>query len=438
MQLSKIKKLIADNSLNKSSALLKFLDDNWNLYSEHDLRDIAEYANANRQKNSAYYTDEFIVKDIIDSLPILKKNAISVLEPAAGTGNFLLPFIERMASLYDHITITINDIDADSLKIAMFFLSKKKLPDNIEIKYSNCDFLGHLFFIDNKYDYIIGNPPFQRISKKIANSFGNGVTNLAGQFLLKAMSISDIVALVMPKNFLSTKDYEEARDKVTERSVDTIIDFGEKGFKGVLIETIALIISKTGDDKVRVHSYIDNSDNILPMQYIADKSYPGWLIYRNAFFDKIAKDMHFNIFTVFRDRQITNSILSDNGDIPVIKSRNICKDGSGIRHITNYDAYTSVQKAKKLRVMKYYSDNNIYLVPNMTYYPRMLKKQCKYIVNGSVAILQLKPNESIDSKQVKFFATELFREFYKIARNKGTRSLNIDSTSVFWFGKYVG
>ena len=80
MQLSKIKKLIADNSLNKSSALLKFLDDNWNLYSEHDLRDIAEYANANRQKNSAYYTDEFIVKDIIDSLPILKKNAISVLE----------------------------------------------------------------------------------------------------------------------------------------------------------------------------------------------------------------------------------------------------------------------------------------------------------------------------------------------------------------------
>lgn len=156
MQLSKIKKLIADNSLNKSSALLKFLDDNWNLYSEHDLRDIAEYANANRQKNSAYYTDEFIVKDIIDSLPILKKNAISVLEPAAGTGNFLLPFIERMASLYDHITITINDIDADSLKIAMFFLSKKKLPDNIEIKYSNCDFLGHLFFIDNKYDYIRG------------------------------------------------------------------------------------------------------------------------------------------------------------------------------------------------------------------------------------------------------------------------------------------
>ena len=88
--------------------------------------------------------------------------------------------------------------------------------------------------------------------------------------------------------------------------------------------------------------------------------------------------------------------------------------------------------------MKYYSDNNIYLVPNMTYYPRMLKKQGKYIVNGSVAILQLKPNESIDSKQVKFFATELFREFYKIARNKGTRSLNIDSTSVFWFGKYVG
>ena len=73
MQLTKIKKIILDNSLNELPNLLRFLEDNWSKYDETDLRDIAEYANANRQKNSAYYTDSFIVNDIIESLPILNK-----------------------------------------------------------------------------------------------------------------------------------------------------------------------------------------------------------------------------------------------------------------------------------------------------------------------------------------------------------------------------
>lgn len=438
MQLTKLKKIISDNSLDKLSCLLKFLDNNWNLYNEQELRDIAEYANANRQKNSAYYTDEFIVQDIINSLPVLNKSSIHVLEPAVGTGNFIMPFINKFAQKYDHITLTINDIDADSLKVAKYFLSKKQIPTNVQIRYSNCNFLDDLFFINDKYDYVIGNPPFQRISKKVANLFGNNITNLAGQFLLKAMSISDIVSLVMPKNFLSTKDYKEARNKVEKNSLDTIIDFGEKGFKGVLIETIAIILGKANNNKVRIQSYIDNTDKVLPQNYIMDRRYPVWLIYRNNDFDKIAGNMQFDIFTVFRDRQITNSILSSKGDIPVIKSRNISRDGTGLKHIKGYDAYVSINNARKLRVMQYYKDTSVYLVPNMTYYPRMLKKSSNYIVNGSVAILHLKYGKSITTKQVAFFATDEFRKFYMIARNKGTRSLNIDNTSVFWFGKYVG
>ena len=438
MQLTKIKKIILDNSLNELPNLLQFLEDNWSKYDEIDLRDIAEYANANRQKNSAYYTDSFIVNDIIESLPILNKSKISVLEPAVGTGNFLLPFIKKFSSVYKEITITVNDIDNDSLKVTKFFLSKHIIPKNIHINYSNYDFLGDLFFVNNtEYDYVIGNPPFQRISEKNAQEYGNHVTNLAGQFLLKAASIANIVGLVMPKNFLSTKDYEEARDRVSTLSIDAIIDFGEKGFKGVLIETIALIISKHGKDAVNIKSYIDNTDREVSQKYITDKKYPVWLVYRNKQFDKIAANMQFNIFKVFRDRQITNSILSDKGDIRVIKSRNIKRDGSGLKKIKGYDAYISKTDAKKLRVMNYFSDKDVYLVPNMTYYPRMIKKQSNYIVNGSVAILKLKPEKSINSKQVRFFATDTFNKFYRIARNKGTRSLNIDSTSIFWFGKIL-
>ena len=35
---------------------------------------------------------------------------------------------------------------------------------------------------------------------------------------------------------------------------------------------------------------------------------------------------------------------------------------------------------------------------------------------------------------LSFYSTKEFTEYYKIARNYGTRSLNIDANSVFFFG----
>ena len=57
------------------------------------------------------------------------------------------------------------------------------------------------------------------------------------------------------------------------------------------------------------------------------------------------------------------------------------------------------------------------------------------IVDGSVAILTPKDDSYIiTNKDLAYYATEEFTAFYKIARNNGTRSLNIDNNSVFFFG----
>ena len=71
----------------------------------------------------------------------------------------------------------------------------------------------------------------------------------------------------------------------------------------------------------------------------------------------------------------------------------------------------------------------------MTYKPRLIKKSRGYIVNGSVAIL-IPKNSDIDfsQEQLDYIASEEFRNFYKIARNYQTRSLNVDKTSCYWFG----
>ena len=82
-------------------------------------------------------------------------------------------------------------------------------------------------------------------------------------------------------------------------------------------------------------------------------------------------------------------------------------------------------------------NESVYMTPNMTYKPRVMKKEKGYVVNGSIAILIPKGNVILTEEQRNYFSTEEFREFYKIARNKQTRSLNIDKTSVFWFGRKI-
>ena len=70
----------------------------------------------------------------------------------------------------------------------------------------------------------------------------------------------------------------------------------------------------------------------------------------------------------------------------------------------------------------------------MTYYPRMVRNLQNITVNGSVAILIPKRLIDITDEQIQYFASDEYCEFYRIARNYQTRSLNIDETSVFFFG----
>ena len=156
----------------------------------------------------------------------------------------------------------------------------------------------------------------------------------------------------------------------------------------------------------------------------------------NDFFNKVASNMVFSVFKVFRDRQLTNTVLKDSGDVRVLKSRNIVRDGSGIISIEGYDKYVDFEELSRFSISNYYERDDVYLSPNMTYYPRVIKKPKETIVNGSVAILENISNYSITDKQLEFFNSSTFEEFYKIARNLSTRSLNIDSNSVQFFGLY--
>lgn len=418
--------------------LCTFIKENSSNFSPYSLMTLAELTNTNRTANNAYYTNKSLITQILLNVTLPEKDTLRILEPSVGIGNFIFPLIKKYENL--NLIIDAVDIDRDSLEIFNIFIEKFKLSDNIKINIINDDFLLHEF--NESYDLIIGNPPFDKLSSNDSklsryrkNAINKNTTNIASFFLDKSIKIGDNIAIVFPKFLLNIPEFKDTRKYLSPLKVNSIIDFGENGFKGVLIETIAINVnSNLKPNNTLVFSYDENKGYIKKQSYIFDEHLPYWIIYRDDQFDNISKKMNFDVFTVFRDRQITNSLTSDNKKgLWVVKSRNI-KDDGDIVHIDNYDSFIDRETASSLSVYSYLDNDNVFLSPNMTYYPRVTRKPKGVLVNGSVAILKLKVDIVVTDEQLNYFSTEEFRLFYKIARNRQTRSLNIDSCSVYFFG----
>ena len=433
--LNKIKEIIIKNNLKSHENIKNFLRKNIENFDLNFILKCLELSNQNKDDNSAYYTDDFLVRDIINSLPEIKKDT-SILEPSVGCGSFLFQILKKYKDCKNKINIDLFDIDNNNLDYIKIILKSVKISKNIKINFFNEDFLK--FNFNKKYDLVIGNPPFGKINNKkkledyIKNKITTKNTNQFILFLKKSIKIGKVISLVLPKSFLSAPDYNEERENIENLLIHKIIDFGEKGFKGVKIETISIIIEdkKTINNKINIFSYINNSYNVLSKNYIIDKKFPYWLIYRNNFFDKMCGKILFNKFNFFRDRQITKSLTRSKGKFRVIKSRNI--DDRKIINILGYDTFIS--KIDNLAVSKFLNKKNLYIVPNLSYYPRASRLPNNSVVDGSAAILIPKNSNEINEEHLKFFSTEEFREFYRVARNFGTRSLNIDKNSIFFWG----
>lgn len=435
-----INKTIDNYKLDNAENLMQFIKENPLNLGNASLARIAELTNSKRENNAAYYTNKFIANEIFKELPDIDKEEVSILEPSVGVGSFL-PFVFKKYEDVKLVNIDVVDIDDSNLKILKLLLSKQKVPLNVNLRFIQADTL--LYDFNKRYDLVIGNPPFSKLKVKDAtqylkNNLNKGTTNTFEFFLEKALAISDYVVMITPKAILNTPEFSVTRDLLGTKKIDCIQDYGEKGFKGVLVETICLFIDTNGQPKnTKVESLTLKKSMIQKQQYITDKKYPYWIIYRNDFFDNISKRLDFNKFTVFRDRQITNSnTTQDNGKdcLRVIKSRNISDDGKEIIDIPGYDAYIEKSTVETLSAYKFVGNEKVYLTPNMTYKPRVMRNSGNMVVNGSVAVLIPREEMELSEEQMEYFSSDEYRKFYQIARNYQTRSLNVDATSVFFYG----
>lgn len=374
LSINEINKVIQKHSLLDANKLKIYIQKNFYNYDINTLYSIAELSNINKNQTKAYFTREDIVFNIISKLPtFIEKKTIRILEPSVGIGNFIPLLLKKYENIPD-VILDVIDIDENSLEILKILLEKIKIPKNFTIRFINQDFL--LWENEYSYDLIIGNPPYGKINTDQIQAslyktvFKNKKTNnIFSFFIEKAIKISRYISFIVPKSLLNAPEFNKTRETIENYNLITLTDYGEKAFRGVKIETISFLLDTCKKNKykqIKIESYITNTVFYQNKDYIFSKEFPYWLIYRNSFFDFTTQKMKLDIFEIFRDRQITKKHTLGKGKFRVLKSRNI--DNNNIKDIENYDCF--IDNVDNFTVSKFLNQNEIVLVPNLTYYPR--------------------------------------------------------------------
>lgn len=429
----KIKELICSFDLVCSKKLHEFIVKNPLELNIHDLIRVCEATNTNQETNAAYYTRQDSCFELLNELPSFSKKKIKVLEPSVGMGSFIYAIA---AKYYDkEVEIDCVDIDSSTIETCKL-LTSIYTPDNVTLNFIEDDFLVTDKLRDDGYDLVIGNPPFKDAPKHLLAIYSAKFNNLRTKnffsfFIERSMSISDAVAFIIPKSFLDSPQYSITRKLLGAKQISSVIDFGESAFN-VKIETIGLAFLKgSPESRKPVKIYSHNLASVLfqEQNYIINNGFNAWLIYRNSDFDKIKSKMEFGHFRSFRDRQITKSSLKKKGKYRVIKARNIANNEIIETSEDNY-----LDEVSGLAVSKYLNQR-VLLVPNLTYNPRAAWLPKGAVPDGSAAVLI--PDTEITSAQINYFSSAEFQYFYRIARNYCTRSMNIDSSTVSYFGLFI-
>lgn len=401
---------------------------------------IVELCNSNKDELAAYYTRQDIIYPLINDLPIFNKSKIKILEPSVGFGAFLPSLIYKYED--KDLEIDVLDIDTEVLDILKIIISPF-LSNNVKINFINVDFILYKNTIE--YDLIIGNPPYKKLKADDVISYQNIVDtkqtkNIFAYFIEKSLNIGNNVSFIIPKSFLYTGEFEYLRNTINKQNIIKIIDYGEKAFKDVKIETIGIIISKgKKDNNVIVESYITKNKIIKNIDYVFDSLYPTWLIYRDNKFDDIAYHMKFDIFDIFRDRQISKKMChmdDTKQDFYVLKAENITNIGLSLK---TKQYFLDKEKSIKTSIYKFIEKNKhrkLFIVPNMTYYPRMneVNNHKNYIFDGSCVLFITKDINLENNIDLSFYHSDDFKYLWRIVQNYGTRSLNIDKINAYYWG----
>ncbi|MDR3306496.1 MAG: N-6 DNA methylase [Endomicrobium sp.] len=235
-----------------------------------------------KKNNGVFYTDIFLSRQILKSLPISQEAVI--LDPCCGTGSFLFS-----ASQEGYKNVFGADIDKKSIEI-----SKRYVPEG---KFIQIDTLGNPYDkVKNalnlkEVDCVVGNPPYAVLNSQTTinsdedflqkiNASGNNLFIAALFRAFNLAKIGGLISYIIPKNFLHIDAYSNLRRYILGgKTILEIIDIGQY-FKNVRGEQIILTIKNslpTKEHKIAFRKLILN--DFVDMSEITQNFYENEIIH---------------------------------------------------------------------------------------------------------------------------------------------------------------
>ena len=224
--------------------------------------DYLNNADLKKRKNlGQYFTPKPIRELLLSKLP--KKSNAYILDPACGSGEFLL----SCEKYFKNPNLNGFEIDKNLVDIALKLLKNSKNNSNIK----NIDALN--FDIKNKYDYVIGNPPYFEIklNEKLKSKHSEiikGRVNIFSLFIkigLEALKDGGYLAYVVPPSMNNGAYFSKLREYIIKNSSLEylhIID-GVDNFHSANQKVMLIILKKTNSKKSNKYIFEKNGITIF-------------------------------------------------------------------------------------------------------------------------------------------------------------------------------
>lgn len=259
-----------------------------------------------RKKLGQYFTPNSLVNETLKALP--KKEGALILEPSAGTGQF----IDGIQRHFKSPKIDCFEVD-------------RRLASLLEENYKDVSVKETNSLLENpyeKYDYVIGNPPYfelklDRELKKRYKDIISGRVNIYSLFIklgLDFLKPGGYLAYVIPSSMNNGSYFKKLRNYIKDRAaIKNIIYFNSNDFDDASQQTMCFVLRKGGGgDK-----YFVSKENSC----IISKNYLSLRKEINS--AKSIRELGFRVSTGPITWNQNKEKLTDSSEIPLIWAKNI-------------------------------------------------------------------------------------------------------------------
>jgi hypothetical protein len=292
--------------------------------------------NKEKRENGIYFTPNSIIDDMINNCKKHNKRVYKILEPSCGS----CQVINKIDNEWNNVII--HGIESNET----IFNSIKTLEFKNNIDLINNDYLK--YECNDKYDLIIGNPPYFVIPKKDVRDdyckYFTGRPNIFLLFIIKALgqlNMNGILAFVLPKNFLNCNYYNELRVYINKNfKIISIKDHSTVKYIGTCQDTITLIIQKKKKSKINLKYVLEFGENLIFNTCHGIKKlrkyYKGATNLKNMKFEVKVGNIVWN--------QVKDKLTNDETKTRLVYSSDIVDNELGIKQYKNPEKMNFIEK----------------------------------------------------------------------------------------------